>query len=235
MSSRFASVANSSGLVAQANLLLPGLYAWSVTVAIPVRREPASPLAHGFAAAALVALLGSVLGLRRDLRVARGFGIFGVPGLSLATWVVLSLSVVRRPWWDPLLGWLGGLGWVLYALGWGTACQARDQTDSGATVQRALPARGRLPWGAAPVLAVGVTGGLAALGFGWASVSRAHGLLAQAVALLSAVALTQVAALVAVRLGTASDSARPAVRIRAAAGPLLVLGLLLLVGLLRLR
>jgi hypothetical protein len=50
--------------------------------------------------------------------MARYIGVVGFVALSAGSWVLLSRSSLLGPV-DPLRGVLGGLGWLLYAFGWG--------------------------------------------------------------------------------------------------------------------
>ena len=110
--------ADTRGLAERANILLPGLYAWLLTVAEPATGAGVGLLARMLAFLALIALVtGPFLAPDRPV-LGRVFGIYGFVGLSVLAWSQLG-SAVSAEQLDPLRAALGAFGWVLYAFGWG--------------------------------------------------------------------------------------------------------------------
>src|SRR5262245_28519427 len=99
------------------DLLVPGLYAWGLTVAWPASQRLAPLEAKIFALAALVSLV-----------VGAGLAFFSPPlGRGLGIWLFLLASVAAAPKvppalflarLDPLQGTLGAFGWGLFAWSW---------------------------------------------------------------------------------------------------------------------
>lgn len=219
-------------LVTRANILLPGLYAWVATVMTPASFRGTSTLARVFAMLALVALVaGPLVALDRE-RLGRAIGVLGFVALCVVTWVLLGsqISVQRL---DPLRAALGGVGWALFAFGWG-ALRHRDhvpEEDPHALAGAPLPARGRLPLGGAVIFGVGMLSALVPLLLAWRIDRTAHALFGHAVALLAAIAVVNAAAKIAVDRGRSRPLKPARLRVNAAVRPLAVLGMLLAAGL----
>jgi hypothetical protein len=211
-----------------ADLLLPGLYAWAVTVAWPVLARPSVASARTLVLVSVTALLsGSAVSIRRP-----------VPGRLLGVWFFLALCggvwvsarfQARAPSLDPVQAIAGAFGWALFALGWagdGAAPAARSVTSG--NVAGSLPFPGgsselrrrrysprSQAWPAAAWLvafAIGAAAILLALAF-WVP-GRARALFAHATAIAGAVALVGAAAEIASR----HRSAGPTGEARAASG-----------------
>ena len=224
-----------------ANVLVPGLYAWLTTVAVPAARAGASAGARAAAYAALRALwrivrtillvVGVLLVFERP-GWARGVGVVGFVGLCLLSWILLG-SGIDLGRIHPVRACCGGVGWALYAVGWGSVHPARCTAPSGPPVPSGsrLAARGRLPGGAAVVLGIGVVGALLPWLWAWRVARPVHAVLAHGVALLVAVVLVSAAAHIALERGRRLPAGRPRSRLRAAAGPLSAVALLLAAGL----
>src|SRR5688572_21284843 len=110
--------ADARGFAERANILLPGLYAWLLTVGEPATGAGVGWKARALAFLALVALvLGPLLAPDRPIH-GRACGVYGFIGLSTLAWWQLG-PVVSAEELDPLRAALGALGWMLYAFGWG--------------------------------------------------------------------------------------------------------------------
>jgi hypothetical protein len=216
-------------LASRVNVLLTGLYAWTLTVAAPALLPGSPPVARAAAGVAPLVLVAGVVLFRWQPGLGRAFGIAGFVGLSLVAWVLLGPAVgVRRL--EPIKAALGGIGWALFALGWG-ALRPLGQLpeDRSAAGGGPLTARAALPRGASAVLGVAVAGALLSLALAWVPRRPHHALLAQAVALLIAIALTHTGAMVAVDRGQFAATARSSARTRVL-GPFWVLACWLLMG-----
>lgn len=220
----------SRALVSLANVLLPGLYAWVTTVAYPASHRGAPWPARAAALSALVLLaFGPVLAFSRPV-LGRAVGVLGFVGLCLVTWVILGpqLSVERL---EPVRASLGGVGWVLFGLGWGAPRRLGGipEDDPHALPGAPLPPRHRLPSGALVVFGVSLLAAVALPFFAWRVTHAEDALLAQCVALIGAIALVGAGARVALDRGKWKPLAARA-RINAAARPLALAALLLALG-----
>ena len=219
-------------LFGHANVLLPGLYAWALTVVAPAHAPSAPSSAHVTAWMAPWALLGGVVLAPRWPRLARLLGINLFVGLCVLTWVLAGAAISAERV-EPVESALGGFGWVLFALGWGAAPEPGrvPEDDPRVLPGPALASRGALPRGNRLLLAVALVAALIPLAFAWTSQRAAHALLGQAVALLAALALVQSGALLSTERGRPQPVVAAPARFRSASSPLLLLGCTLLLGL----
>ena len=175
------------------DLLLPGLFAWGVTVAWPVLGRPSASLAKGMALVALAALVsGSVLASRWPA-LARALGVWSFLALCTGVWASAK-SPAGAFLLDPVQGIAGSLGWALFAVGWaGDGGAQRMGSDTNAKP------RSRLWRGAAWVVAFATAAAALLLALAWWVPGRARALFAHAAAVAGAVALVGAAAEIAVR------------------------------------
>lgn len=218
-------------LAARANMLLPGAYAWLITVASPAAYRGAPLAARVTAMAALVALVAGPVVVFERPRLGRALGVLAFVGLSVATWVLLG-PLVGVEHLEPVRACLGAVGWALFAFGWGAVRRVGSVPEEDPHVIRGEPlrARGQLPWGTFVVYAIGLVGAVTVLVLAWQVVRPAEALLAHAVALVAAIALVGAAARVAVERGRSRSAAVPRSRLNAAARPLAMTLLLLGLG-----
>ena len=103
-------------------VLVPGIYAWAVTVVPAATERGPSGWAPVTAFMAFVSLVVGASLARSRPRLALGLGIWGFVLGCLGTWLIAlpALSVERL---DPWRAGAGAIGWLLYALGWGTPWQ----------------------------------------------------------------------------------------------------------------
>jgi hypothetical protein len=196
-------------LAARVNVLLPGLYAWATTVAVPVTAARAPELTRLIALIALIALvLGPLLVLSRPL-AGRVLGIHVFVALSVATWGLLVRSGVPLGA-EPMHATFGALGWMLYAFGWG---ELRGPGQIPEDDPRVLPGAPLVPRHAlgrsvGVVFAFGVAGALAFVHLAFRVTRPAHSVMAQAVALVAGLLLVGGAARVALDRGERALPAR---------------------------
>lgn len=148
-----------TGASAQANLLLPGLYAWVTTVLVPASSARATKFAQLAAALSLLSLLAGAAFRTRATRASRGFGIHLFIGTSTACWLLLARAgVPLAP--QPFDAALGALGWTLYTFGWGELRERKQVPESDPTVLPGPPLTARHPWPRSTefVLGIGVLG-----------------------------------------------------------------------------
>jgi hypothetical protein len=218
------------------NVLLSGVYAWAVTVLYPTLGRGPGALARIACGTALVALvIGVVIGSRRSSTLGRAIGLHGFVACCALTWILLGsyLSVERI---EPLRAALGGVGWVLFAFGWGSP---REHANIPEDDPRALPGepltpRGRLPAGSGVLLSIATAGAAVPLLLAWRVARTPHALLAHAAAVAAAIALVSAAAEVAVRRGQWTRVEPVSSRVGQAAIPLAMLAIAICAGVLRL-
>jgi len=210
----------------RANTVLPGLYAWVTTVASPASQHGASGLARFCAVSALAALIAAPLFIATRPSLARAFGIFGFVGLSLATWVLLG-PLLTQSRTDPLLAALGGLGFLLYALGWGSLRRRGVVPEDAPNVIVGPPLQPRTrPAAAVPVVfGVIVVCALVPLLLAFRVVEPERALFAHAGAVLCAILTISVGSRVALSVGQRRTLPAATERLNAAAVPLALLAL----------
>ena len=215
----------------RANTVLPGLYAWLTTVALPSLQHRASASARVSACLALLALLAAPLFVSQRPVLGRGLGIFGFVGCSLLTWLLLGAGLLQNPG-DPLLAPLGAVGFTLYALGWGSLRRRGIVPEDSPNVIPGPPLqpRARPPAGTPLVLGLILVSALVPMFLAFRVVDADRGLLAHAAAILAAILTITVGARVALGLGQRRTSAPVAERFNAAAVPLALLALLFGLG-----
>jgi hypothetical protein len=212
-------------------VLLPGLYAWLLTVELPAFSHGARPLARVTALAAVLVLVTALFFVGGRLRLARALGIYAFIGLCVLTWALLGgeLSPLRA---DRIRAATGSLGWLLYAFGWGRVRGGRVPEDEPfAVLGTPLVPRSRLHRRALPIAAVAV---LAALLFGALAfrVDRPeHAVLAHATATACALVVLAASARIALVQGVRTDLASGLARLNVVAVRGAVLSVLFGIGL----
>jgi hypothetical protein len=218
-------------LVVRTNMLLPGMYAWVSTVALPAFRRDMSWGPRITAVMALICLVaGPLIALSRE-RAGRWIGIFGFLALSLATWLWAAPAIAVDQL-DAVRAALGGVGFLLFAFGWGIVrpLGRRPEDNPAAITGPPLAARGHLPAFAAVVFAVGVAGALLPLFLAWRVARGPHALMAHGAALLCALALLTASARIAVARDKWRPVTPPLARLESAVGAFTLLALALAVG-----
>jgi hypothetical protein len=215
----------------RASTVLPGLYAWLTTVALPAAQHGASATARACAFLALLALLAAPVFIDERPLLGRALGIFSFIGFSLLTWVLLGAGLVQSPG-DPLLSALGAVAFTLYALGWGSLRRRDAVPEDGPNVIPGQPLSPRVrPLRRTPlVFAVILAAALLPVFLAFRVVESERALFAHAAAILSAILTITVGARVALSVGQRKGLPPPAERLNAAAVPLALLALVFGLG-----
>jgi hypothetical protein len=215
----------------RANTVLPGLYAWLTTVALPSVNHGAPGSARVMAFFALLTLLAAPLFVRERPLLGRALGIFGFVGCSLVTWLLLGAQLVKNPG-DHLLSALGAVGFTLYALGWGSMRRRGAVPEDAPNVILGPPLQPRArPHPLAPfVFGLILVSALLPVFLAFRVVEAERGLFAHAVAILAAILTITVGARVATGLGQRRVLPASSERLNAAAVPLALLALLFGLG-----
>lgn len=210
----------------RANTVLPGLYAWLTTVALPAVQHTAPTAARVCAFFALVALIAAPLFAHERPAWGRALGIFGFVGSSLLTWLILGAGSVQNAG-DPLLPALGAVAFTLYALGWGSLRRRDVVPEDAPNVIPGPPLQPRVrPHPLSPViLGVILVSSLVPVFLAFRVAESERALFAHAVAILAAILTITVGSRVALQLGQRRAAAPVAERLNAAAVPLALLAL----------
>jgi hypothetical protein len=220
-------------VVARANILLPGVYAWISTVAYPASAGHGHGFAPVAAGGALLCLLaGTALVVPRP-RLGRLLGLVGFVAFAAVTWLLLGEGLdVRRL--EPMRSALGGAAWALFAFGWGSVRRPRHvpEDDPRALVDDLLRPRRVLPRRAPFILGAALLLGLAPVFVAWRIVRPEHALLGHAAAFAAAVSVVSVGALVAAEQGRRRETRPARIRLVAASGTLALAGAFGALGLL---
>lgn len=218
---------------AQLNIVLPGSYAWFTTVAWPSVAGDAPVTAKAASGLALLLLISGAWLAAVEHRLAASVGIAAFFGACVATWVLAGPRLSGAAM-DPLEATLGGIGWVLFVLGWGSGHQPPPIAGQprGGEPARELRPRGRLARGAGAILGSAVAAACGLLFLGWSVGPGAHALLARTVVLLGSVGLVVAAAQIAVDRGRTRAVGPVRGRLQGALRNLTILTLLLILGVL---
>jgi hypothetical protein len=218
-------------LAERARVLVPGLYAWLLTVAHPAAQQGAPFAARLCALAALVALAAAPFFVRDRIALARVLGIYVFVGLSVLTWSLLEseLAVERI---DRLRACVGALGWLVYAFGWGSVrAQGVPEDDPHVVTGARLVPRSRLPRAATPVAVFAVLAAVGIEALAFRVDRREPAVFAHAVAVACALLVLGTGARIALAQGTRVDLASGTNRLNTVAVPGALLAVLLGLGL----
>lgn len=189
-------------LTERTRVLLPGLYAWLLTVGLPVLARGTRSGPRVAAAAALCALLLALSVVGQRLVLARLLGIYVFVFCSALTWALLG-SDLSPAHLDRVRTALGTLGWVLYAFGWG---RVRTLPEPGSAPQVApgapLVPRSRLHPRAMPIVAFAVIAALVCEALAFRVDRPEHAVLAHGAAVAAALMLLSGGSRIALAQGT---------------------------------
>jgi hypothetical protein len=172
--------------------VVAGVYAWTVTVALPLSHPLAPGTARGAAALALAALVAGTVLRRRRPALGRALGVWGLLAFSVLAWA-LGRALLLGYRLDPVLGALGSVGWAAYGMTWAAsfrlrapAVEAGGQNDAPGPTAPVRKPRSRLSRSAHAVALAGCSLASALLLFAWWIPDRARGVVGHAVALAGA-------------------------------------------------
>jgi hypothetical protein len=216
------------------DLLVPGLYAWGVTVAWPVSNRFASLGSRIFALVAVVALVAGAVLRASSPALARIIGIWFFLASCVAAWALVGSSILPTQL-DPVQGLLGSVGWALFAMGW--AGQKKippgPVEPTPVATQPAVP-RKKLPRRSVFMLSAVAVAAAVPMALAWWVTSVERALLAHAVSLAAAIALVAFAADIfdprTRQAGRALALVRPERRLATAAPALVALVAVILAG-----
>lgn len=226
-----AALPDATSLAERARVLVPGLYAWALTVAHPAAQAGAPLSARVTAFFALVALAAAPLFVRERPAFARLLGIFVFVTFSAVSWALLSdeLAVDRL---DRLRAGLGALGWLLYAFGWGSFRGRGVPEDDPHFVPGApLTPRSRLSRIGRALAVLAVAAALALVALAFRVDRREQAVLAHALATALALLVLAVGARIALAQGARFELAPAPARLNAVSVPGALLAVLLGIGL----
>jgi hypothetical protein len=217
-------------LAERARVLVPGLCAWSLTVAHPAAQTGAPIAARITAFFALLALAAAPLFVRERPALARLLGIFVFVTLSAVSWSLLGdeLAADRL---DRLRAGLGALGWLLYAFGWGSFRGRGVPEDDPHFVPGApLTPRARLSRIGLGVAVLAVVATLTLAAFAFRVDRREQAVFGHTMATALALLVLAVGARIALAQGTRLELAPASARLSAIAVPGAALAVLFGIG-----
>lgn len=184
--------AASDDIVSLRTALLPGVYAWATTVALPAWTA-GSAVARVGALGALGLLVLGALAARRNLLLGRAVGVLGFVGLSAGTWGALGPTLALANL-DLVRAALGAIAWGLFALGWGSLRSPKrvPELDPRALHGEPLAPKTRLSRETGVVFGTCVGAGLLLPLLAWRVRDNGLALLAHAAALAGAIAVINV-------------------------------------------
>lgn len=217
---------------AEVSRVLPGLYAWLATVALPVAQRGAPWSARGAAVLAVLSLVGSFVLSSLRPRLSRWLGVYCFIAGCFSTWALLGVRL-RADQLDAVRGALGAVGFLLHALAWGASprdpeAEALDNLVPGLPLQP----RQQAPRAGAFVLGGGIAIALLPMAVAFSVERPSASLLAHAAALGAGLLVIGAATDVALRVGRPHPALAWRARGARAVWPLGVLTLALGIGLL---
>jgi hypothetical protein len=211
--------------------VVPGAYAWAVTVA-PVAWFPGGTAAAKVASVAALAALGFGWVAKRrwgERFKAASFWMFVVSSATAWSAAPAAMSPLRT---EGLRGLAGMLGWGLFAWAWAAPAVEAQQGEAFVDEVEPLSPRRRLAPADAVYLAVGALAAIVFQIFGWRATTAERALLVRVVAVAAGLAVIDATAVMAFRRHERRRSRSRAVRFRSALVSLVMLGVLALAGLL---
>jgi len=217
-------------LGATAQAIVPGAYAWVVTVE-PAAFVRGAPVVSRVAALCGVGFLSlaPVLEKKRP-RAARIVSIWGLVATSLLVWVLAPASFLSPKSADAVRGIAGMIAWALFALASCAPALPRRLRGHASSSVQVLSRRGDSGRTDALILAVGIGAAALVQGVGWNVDAPERALLVRLVALSTGVMIVGAASslVLARHLPRKPDSSTR--RVKRAVVPLVVFGLLAVAG-----
>jgi len=179
--------------------ILAAVLAWAITIAPAAFARGSPGGAQVLAVLAFLAGIGGPLVAVRRRRLGRHLGVSLFLALAVYCWVV-SEGALAPARLDPTRAGIGGIAWGVFALSWSDRWRRRTPAPVDPNAP-ALQARATLPPYAVPIAALGFGASLALMIMAWRVREPDRAVVAHAVAVSCAVALTTVAAAVATSRG----------------------------------
>jgi hypothetical protein len=228
-------LARVGGLGPTAQAIVPGLYAWTVTVAPPAFARGALGVCKGAAILGVaLLLLAPALESKRPAS-GRIVSIWGLVGTSLLVWVLAPAAWMTPPHPDPVRNIAGMFGWALFAVASIAPALTRGARDGDAKNGPAQPSRPLARRGDsghidAAILILGI--GLAALLqlVGWQAAEPERAILTRLVGLSAGVMIVSASGAIVVFRHTTHWTLRPTQRAKRAVVPLVLFGLWIAAG-----
>lgn len=180
--------------------LVAGLIAWAITVAPVSFGRGGSTLSMVLALLSLAAGIAGPLLLAARPRIGRHVGISLFVGFAAGAWLLHS-DAIHPMRLDPVRGAFGAIAWGVFAVSWSDRWGGKADVPPSDLDAPALLARATLAPLAVPITAAGVAAGIGYLIFAFQIRDPERALLAQAVALVAAVAVISASATVATGRG----------------------------------
>lgn len=217
---------------AEVSRVVPGLYGWLATVAVPVAQRGVPWSARAAACFAVLSLAGAFVLSSARPRLSRLLGVYGFVACCLAAWALLGLRL-RADQLDAVRGALGAVGFLLHALAWGATPRDPDE-DAADNLVPGAPLKPRLqpPRLGAVVLGLGMLLALLPMAAAFGVERPGASLLAHAAALGSGLLVIGASTDVALRVGRPHPTHPVRARMASAVWPLGVLTVMLGIGLL---
>ena len=213
-----------AGLGATAQAAIPGLYAWSVTVAPAAWSRGAPWLAEVAAVLGVIALASAPFVERWSSNFARIVSVWGLVTTSGLVWVLAPASLAPGKL-DALRAIAGMIGWGLFALA--TAAPALKRVDPvHATAGLPLRPRAAIPRGDLAYILLGVVLAAGLQVVGWRPMAPERALLVRMVALLQGLAIIGAATETAIARHARRSPASSRRRLRRALMWLVLFGLM---------
>jgi hypothetical protein len=217
------------GSTAQASV--PGIYAWSVSVAPVAFAHGAPGIAQMAALCGVASLAGAPILESKRPRAARMVSVWGLVFTSLFVWIAVPSSSLSPLRFDVVRGLAGMLGWALFAFASAAPALVPLSSESATrTLSHALRSRSPAGWADATILWLGIGMGGVTQAVGWHVVEPERAVLVRLLGLVGGLAAVSAAASMVAARHEARKFGSPARRARRAALPLVLFGLLAAVG-----
>ncbi len=189
-------------------ILVPGLYAWAVTVVPSTTHQSTAGWWPSVAAfVALVSLSVGAFFAHQRPQLGYALGIWGFVLACLSTWL-LNMPALQIERLDPWRAGAGSIGWILFSLGWGTPWRVGGHPEDNPRANLYPKLEPHRPPRLGPALAVlaATIGALACMLLAWRASDPNRGLLLHGAALACSVAMIHSA----VSVGLAQGAKRTA-------------------------
>jgi hypothetical protein len=168
------------------DVAIPGLYAWLVTVVVPIQQKDA----HGWPVAlswiGICSLAASSMVVRSRYRMWSAIPVSLFVTSSAAVWFLVAPL-------EASMGIWGSIGWASFAIGWVRAAETGEPTDIAAIRQIDLVPRHRLSGWSEVMFGLGAVGSLLILTLAWQIEGRERSLLGHGMAAAAVLSLMTVA------------------------------------------